>query len=60
MLRAKDKQGTAEVNSVMHPMANKISALEQLTDTHRTTLNKIVGQVNESNSRDDRSIPGMI
>ena len=41
-------------------MANMISALKRPTDNYRTTLNEVVNQVNESNSRDDRSIPGMI
>ena len=55
--RGKNKQGNAEANSVMQQMANKIGALKRLTDNHRTTLNEIVDQVNESNSRNDRSIP---
>ena len=58
--RAKDKQGNEEANSVMQQMANKIESLKHLTNNQRSTLNKVVNQVNESNSREDRSIPGMI
>ena len=56
----KDKQGNAEANSVMYQMANKIRALEQLTKSQRSTLNKILDQINDFNSHKDRLIPAVI